>query len=70
MTDRREIMFNLLIMKLGFFPEDILQKLPEYRDVPLVAAEVVDDLALRILFVDFKSLVKGTVFVRRTFPFL
>jgi len=55
MPDGREIMFDLIIMKFGFFPEDIFQKLPEFRNVPLTAAEVVDDLALCIFFVDLKS---------------
>ena len=45
MTDRWKIMLNLIIMKLVFFQEDILQELPEFRDVPLAVAEVINDFA-------------------------
>jgi hypothetical protein len=54
-------MLDLVVLKGGGAWKDILQELPQFRDIPLSVAQIVNKPTFGLLKVNFKGLIEGFV---------
>ena len=54
-------MLDLKVLKLTIVQQNLFQQLPQFRNVPLPVADIVDPLILCICGRDLKHLVKGGI---------